>query len=574
MYFRKYFIGDFKKIFAKTQQSCGIFAKIKIKFLIKPNMPSNFLNQCAHSEPMPRQCIVSNSTKNEICCLIHKIYKTLIINDLNKLFFIGFFLLISNLTSFAQRNEGADYDPNFKYEVQQLQSDFMIMRWVLEKAHPGLYWFTPKAKLEKRMDSTFNLLNRPMTEAEFYQILAPLIADIHCGHTILDPSYFYQNQGKRFPLDLFFDQNKAFIRYNYTENPAIVLGSEVLTINGLAINEIIKKMLPALAADAWSEQGKWESLNSDFQNYYDLLIAQPDSFVLECIDFQTKQPVKYQISAQDSDFLRAYDKRYYQELESQKALDFQIIDSAQAAILTINSFLPVDIKFSKQKFSKYIKKVFQTLNSQNIPDLIIDVRGNSGGEMLYANELFSYLREKPYRFLDRVQVTSDKKLSQLQFTDLSKTTIHNPRRVQFTDSGYVVKPNYYKFLEPQKPKKNPYLGNVYVLTGKRTFSAASLFAALVYAHRRGKIVGEETSGGASGLNGGDFVDLALPNTSLVLEVPIERWIKNIPAYPHKNRGVVPHHEVKNSIEDELKGYDQVLKFTLELIEKNRSTKPK
>ncbi|MCU0447156.1 MAG: S41 family peptidase [Microscillaceae bacterium] len=482
--------------------------------------------------------------------------------------------MLACTVGFAQKNEGADYDPNYQYVPQQLQSDFMIMRWVLEKAHPGLYWFTPKAQMEKKMDSTYNLLNRPMTEAEFYQVLAPLIADIHCGHTILDPSYFYQNQGKRLPLDLKFEDNRAFIRFNYTENSAITLGSEVLKINGLTIQNILQKMLPAVAADALGGQGKWESLESDFPNYYDLLIAQADSFVLECIDYQTKQPITYRVQAQDSDFLRTYDKRYYQELEKNKALDFKILDSIGVAVLTINSFLPVDIKFSRQKFSKYIKAVFRELYVQDIPDLVIDVRGNSGGEMLYANELFGYLREKPYKFLDRVQVTSDKKLSQLQLTDLSKTTIHNPRRVQFTDSGYVVKPNYYKFLEPQKPKKNPYLGNVYVLTGKRTFSAASLFAALVYAHRRGKIVGEETSGGANGLNGGDFVDIALPNTNLVLEVPIERWIKNIPAYPYKNRGVVPHHEVKNTIEDELKAYDRVLNFTLDLIQKNRAEKLK
>jgi hypothetical protein len=541
-------------------------------------MLPNFLSQNAHSNKILLLSIILNlSPKLKPARAegqYYRNYNYLIINSLYKFLLLGFFFMSFNWGLFAQKNEGADYDPHFKYEVQQLQSDFMIMRWVLEKAHPGLYWFTPKALMEKKMDSTYNLLNRPMTETEFYQVLAPLIANIHCGHTILDPSYFYQNQGKRFPLDLFFDQDKAFIRYNYTENPAISLGSEVLTINGLAMNEIVKKIFPALAADALSEQGKWESLSSDFQNYYDLLIAKPDSFVLECIDFQTKQPIKHQIAAQDSDFLRAYDKRYYQELEMQKTLAFQIIDSAKAAILTIHSFLPVDIKFSKQKFSKFIKNVFRSLATQNISDLIIDIRANSGGEMLYANELFSYLREKPYRFLDRVQVTSDKKLSQLQFTELSKTTIHNPRRVQFTDSGYVVKPNYYKFLAPQKPKKSPYLGNVYVLTGKRTFSAASLFAALVYAHQRGKIIGEETSGGANGLNGGDFVDLALPNTNLVLEVPIERWIKNIPAYPYKNRGVIPHHEVKNRIEDEVKAYDSVLKFTLELIEKNRAGKLK
>jgi hypothetical protein len=485
-----------------------------------------------------------------------------------------FWLLITPYIAHSQEDsptaeELENYDPNRVYNIQQLQSDFIILRWVLEKAHPGLYWYTPKIAFDQKFDSTYALLNKPMTEGEFYKFLAPLIAQIHCGHTILDPSYFYQDLGKRFPLDLKFTDNQTFIRYNYSDNDNIVVGSQLLKINGQDIQEIIQQIMPALAADALHNQGKWDALETDFQNYYDLMIAKPDSFVLDCIDYQTQKPVQWLVKASDDGFLKGYDKRYYQELESEKSLNFKILDSLQTGILTINSFLPVDIKFHKQKFSKYIKNVFAEISRRNINHLVIDLRKNNGGEMLYANELFSYMALKPYKFLDKVQVTSNKKLTQLSFTELSKVTIHNPRKVMFTDSGYVVKSGYYKFLEVQKPKKSVFAGDLYVLIGKRTFSAANIFSSLVYAYKRGKFVGEETGGGSAGLNGGDFVNIALPNTGLLIEVPLERWMKYI-SDPHlKNRGIIPQYPVQNTIEDELKGFDRVMDYTLQVIKEGK-----
>lgn len=469
---------------------------------------------------------------------------------------------------FAQRNEGANYNPNYKYSIQELQSDFIILRWVLEKAHPGLYWYTPKEKLNAQMDSTFNLLNRQMTEREFYQLLAPIFANIHCGHTILDPSYFYQNLGKRFPFDLKIENEKVFIRYDYTENKTIPIGSELLSINGQSMQDILQKMYPAISSDALHLQGKLQALEDDFQNLYDLLIAQPDTFALEYVAYSTEERKKVFVPAQDSDFLRTYDKRYFEEIRQSKPLEFNILANG-IALLNIRSFLPLDLKYARQKFSKFMKSAFQTIQSNDIKHLIIDLRQNGGGEMLYANELYSYLTDKPYRFLNRIEVSSDKKLSLLRTSELSKTTIHNPKHVALTDSGYIVKSSYYQFLETQQPKKNNYQGKVYILIGKNSFSAASLFASLAYTYKRAAFIGEETGGGANGLNGGDFIDMTLPNTNLVIEVPLEKWVRIIPNYPYKNRGVVPHHIIQNTIADEINQKDKVMEFTLELIRKEK-----
>jgi hypothetical protein len=488
------------------------------------------------------------------------------------IFFYGLvFLTIITQNIKAQdeklKNEGANYNPNYRYSEAQLKSDFEVIKFILEKAHPSLYWYTSKNTWQKKTDSTFSLLNRSMTEREFYQIIAPWIASIHCGHTTITPSTFYQNQGKRLPLDFYFRDEKAYIFHNYTQQTEIKQGAEILSINGRPMFEILRKMLPALSSDAINSQGKWATLQTDFANYYDLLIEQPDTFLLTCKELETEKIVNYKIPAQDNDFLRQYEKRYVEELQTRKALNFNILKKKNTAILTINSFLPLDIKNSKQKFKPFIKKAFQQIEKQNIENLIIDLRENIGGEMLFVNELYSYVAEKPYKFVDNILVSTDKNLPKLQATDLTKSTVHNPKHVQATDSGaYIVKETFYPFLKLQKPKKNAFKGKIYMLISKKTFSAAALCASLFYAHKRATFIGEETSGGANGLTGGDFIDIALPQTNLQLEVPIERWSKKIYNYPYKNRGIVPHHIVIPNLEEELKNSkDKVLEYTLDLI---------
>lgn len=482
-----------------------------------------------------------------------------------------FFCLAS--LAYAQENQGADYNPNYLYSIAQLQSDFGVFRWVLETAHPGIYTYTPKTTLSKLFDSTYNAINRSMTEREFYQLLAPIVAKLHCGHTLLDPSIMYQNQGKRFPLDLFFRAGKAYIRYNYGKEHGIdvPIGAEVLAINGQSMPTVIQQMFPSLPADALHANGKYQDLEEDFGNYYDLLVAQPDTFRLTCQDNKTGQITEVVIPAIDDELVREYSKRYLLEAEEgKKPLDFKVIDSLQTAVMYIHSFLDLDHKQAKQKFGKFLKASFKTIQKQKLQNLVIDVRHNSGGNLSYVNELFYQIATKEYRFLDRVEVTRNQKITDLKNSELSKATLHNPNRVIAGDSGrYLAKETYYTDLKMRANNPKAFQGKVYLLVGKRSFSASSHLAVLIEAYKRGTIVGEETGGSCAGFNAGDIINIGLPITNLQLEVPMEKCVKIIPRYAHKNGGVVPHHEVANTIEDEITGFDRVLDATLKLIQRGK-----
>jgi len=70
-----------------------------------------------------------------------------------------------------------------KIEPKLLRDDFQIARPSLEEGHSGIYRYTPKSELDRAFDSTAAKLDHPMNALEFLRILAPVVADIKCGHT-------------------------------------------------------------------------------------------------------------------------------------------------------------------------------------------------------------------------------------------------------------------------------------------------------------------------------------------------------------------------------------------------------
>jgi hypothetical protein len=106
--------------------------------------------------------------------------------------------VLSVLTGFCQ---ASNYDPSYRYSVSDLQADFRFLRANLEKAHPNLYLYTPKAELNLFFDNLYKSITGPMTETEFYNLITLLNSKIKDGHTMFLPGQTaldYGNQNQKF----------------------------------------------------------------------------------------------------------------------------------------------------------------------------------------------------------------------------------------------------------------------------------------------------------------------------------------------------------------------------------------
>ena len=93
--------------------------------------------------------------------------------------FILFCLLfiISSCVSVKKHNEKLE----IPISVEHLKKDIDFAHQKLEKLHPKLYWYISKEDLNHQFDSLKTTINKPLKPNEFYQKLAPIIANIKEG---------------------------------------------------------------------------------------------------------------------------------------------------------------------------------------------------------------------------------------------------------------------------------------------------------------------------------------------------------------------------------------------------------
>lgn len=151
------------------------------------------------------------------------------------------------------------------------------------------------------------------------------------------------------------------------------------------------------------------------------------------------------------------------------------------------------------------------------PNLIIDLRDNTGGS--------SGLSEQIARFL----------LRNSQRASVSRKKI--------------------------KPYSNSYKGNLYVLVGVKTASAAESFAIDLLESGNVVLVGSPTAGDT-----GNGPSNFKTDYGISFRIPIRKPQVSIKNFPMEGVGIPPHHKVNQTVEDYKNGIDTVLEFTLsELI---------
>ena len=95
-----------------------------------------------------------------------------------------YIFLLASCVGFANCSVTKNYNADKKYPKEKLQEDYTLLRNILEKKHPSLYWYTPKDSMNKFFDEGYQNIKDSMTELQFgWKVLAPITNKIHCGHT-------------------------------------------------------------------------------------------------------------------------------------------------------------------------------------------------------------------------------------------------------------------------------------------------------------------------------------------------------------------------------------------------------
>jgi len=455
--------------------------------------------------------------------------------------------------------------PNFTQS--QLRADFNLFCLALKEAHPGLYRYNTQNHIDSLFTQTEKKIDHSMSQQEYYKLLLPVAVQIKCGHTKFHPdsnwsTNFYYNIERVFPWRLYFQEDRAFVLGTYVDKIEAPEGSEIISINGKPISEIIKTLLPDFFSDGNNTTFKYLEMSHYFSAYYANLIEGPDSFLVKYKNGEALAEIKIPVISHSA--IEQFEEKNNTQNSSKPPYQMEI-KSIDTAVLTISSFW---METDSLKFKKFLKNSFNTIHDKHIKNLIIDIRDNEGGMDRRGALLLSYLMDQKFDYYDRLEMTQRRKYSfanqahKPSFYGILRHLISKEK-----DGTFVWKHN--KNLREQRPKKNYFSGNVYVLINGASFSVTAEFASVAHYLKRATFIGEETGGGYYGNNSGTFVIVTLPNSKLNVGIPMMAYYTKVNGYPHPDRGVIPDYEVTPSLSDILHGKDTVLEFSLKLIENNQ-----
>ena len=493
----------------------------------------------------------------------------------------------------AQSNRAADE----KLSVAALSGDLDILREVLETVHPGLYRYTSKEKMDELFTEAKNKLSAPLTEIEFYRAINPIIVSIRDEHTFALPSAnwwktevgqtAYANQGrpakgKLFPFFIRLMGQRMFIENNMSENTFLNAGDEIVSINGKPISEVLDILLPTIPTNGYIETFRYRhleqfSLNQTYNRFmihYAIFIGSPDFFELK-IKKVSGELTNVSVNALPSAVIfNNYWRRYSTVNDSKKRkenpLEFKIAGKRGAYIRLSAFHNPVWVKYNYSHSTEF-RTIFKHIADNDIRNLVIDLRGNEGGNPAIGMELLQYLCTASYRPYN-YHIVKNYRFPALKkyFRDsTSAPSYPDELFIRTEDGNYRSDTNYRSesWSRFMQPAINHYTHKLYVLIDGATGSAASILATLIRVNRKDAIfIGEECGGDMEGPISGGGTDIVLPNSGITVDIPFIKRMINLNGFTiTKGRGVMPDHQVSIKPDDLVTGNDRVLNFTLKLF---------
>jgi len=354
---------------------------------------------------------------------------------------------------------------------------------------------------------------------ELYLDFMRLSAAFNVGHIYTFPpeamlDEAIKNGDQFFPLFLKKNQGNWEIM-GIIDNalPEKNIGDRVTKINGMEMNEIIKQIQPLLADDGNSEEMIGNSLPFLL---WAIKIGHP--FSSEII--QKENGLSEVVQLQGTNDLSKY--RSQRPKNEKEKLDdyitFEILDK-NIGFIDAKSFYFVQNRNITKAFDKELESYFAQLNGKGVSNLIIDLRENGGGSGYPAEAILQKIAHKPYQ-----QEGGSTMRVSAQFREFIDNL---PRPIRLIAKKGQMK-NFYlhpigtnvkEENKPSLPKKvkNSFNGQVYVLIGPNTHSAAMMMANAVEDFDLGILVGEPTKSIPRELS--NALPLKTPNTKIAFVVP-------------------------------------------------------
>lgn len=412
-----------------------------------------------------------------------------------------------------------------KNPVSHQQKDFSIFKEVLIEKEGTLNLNNSVDSIDLFLKYMEFKLNKELSIIDQYRLYSAGLAMIHCGHTQIHPNndvlFQWLTVRKSMPFDVYFigkhlvvnellsDDIKLILegKPNSEKDKLLKAGTEILSIDHKTIPEIMHEISPFLSSDENGIDFKYFQAGQMFDFYRHL--SSPftkDSIHLQYVYKKDTQELYFMPGAAPVRTINLRTKRNSERFEKEESEmgSFSIVRGR--GYFRFHSF---KVSYGK-KYNEFLRKSFEKIKSKKIDEIIIDLRGNTGGAMQYeimsyflenGTNLGSYVVKKPHKAIESRYL---KKMNPdyIKHRKSTKTQKKLQRKGKF-DNGSTLVENSNPLLR--------YTEKIIVITDEGTFSSAAMLACHLKTLCNAKIIGRPAGGSFYQGNAGTL-KLHLPNS--------------------------------------------------------------
>ncbi|NCC63334.1 MAG: hypothetical protein EOM15_01590 [Spirochaetia bacterium] len=374
--------------------------------------------------------------------------------------------------------------------------DLHTLYKTLEKEHKNLYHQTSKEVFRAEYERA--LLSAPaLNDIDFYFTASKLAALASDSHTSVSLTKELVASLNVYPLQIAYVDG-AWRLIVVEQDKRSMLGSEILTINGICFTEIVERARPLVSHDneVWFRQSLSRLLNiAELYQYLGVLenarqeivitLDKQESYIVEPLTVEEFYQKEYR-TLYDVKPITALNPVYYRSL---------LLDQDSILFLQYNSCA----SDSEYPIDQFIEDTLQHIARHEINKVIVDLRYNTGGN--------SRLFEPMIKGLALLQ-------KELNFS-------------------------------------------IDVLIGDRTFSSAIMNAVQLKQRTEARLVGTETGGSVN--HYGELKYFTLPYSSLVVHYSTKYFVMD---KKHEEGSLKPDVYIEPAVKDLLDGVDTVVQTIL------------
>lgn len=399
------------------------------------------------------------------------------------------------------------YSKDHPLKKEQIIEDIVYLDSMIRTVHPDPFYYTSSDTYHSLKDNILANLQDSLSVEKAYLTVAPLLASLRDGHSMMlipyDPLVSYLKAGgKIFPIDIYMNHDKLFVRYDCHTQLKFDDDTEILAINNINISDLLSAIYKLYPVEVYKNLF-YKSIERDFY----LLLLYMESLKTENIQLKLRQDE--QLISYDTRLIPYAVYTSYQKGQSIPANYLYTLTANESiAEIKIGSFMPTPAYY------QFIDSVFSDLQNHPIKNMIIDIRGNSGGSSAAVDSLLCYLYPDSFRIYSEAYLKISEDVKK-KYQSKNETQY---ARIKDKKPGEIIPERMSGTISN---KSDIYTGPLKILADEATYSGAASFANLITQVGRGDVSGRV---GSHTTYFGDFLFFTLPNTGFTFTISTKKFI--------------------------------------------------